>query len=202
MSETQPGPQQQTNDSEQESVTPVLTTKQAKRANATVIGMLIATGLTLALCLVPVLLNPAPKMQVRDVDVAAAANQAAGDAGYSPLAPELPEGWSANYARWNSGGNDGVPNWEVGYLTPDTEFIELTQTTAANPTWIYQSTGNSSVAGERPAGGVTWELRDSSNGEAAMVAEVEGQTIVLSGSADLSEFDVLAGLVVDELRSN
>lgn len=202
VSETQPDPKQQINTSEPETVTPVLTGKQAKRANATVMGMLIATGLTLALCLVPVLMNPAPKMQARDVDVAAVANQAAGDAGYSPLAPELPEGWTANYARWNTGSNDGVATWEVGYLTPSTEFIKLVQTDAANPTWLYQSTGDSTVAGERPAGGVTWELRDSKNGEAAMVADVEGQTVVLSGSADLSEFDVLAEHVVRELRGN
>ncbi|MCC9146102.1 MULTISPECIES: DUF4245 domain-containing protein [unclassified Arthrobacter] len=197
MSETHPDPQQ-TDDA----VTPVLTAKQAKRANATVMGMLIATGLTLALCLVPVLLNPAPKMQARDVDVAAAANQAAGDAGYVPLALELPDGWTANYARWNAGTNDGVPNWEVGYLTPETEFISLTQTNAANPTWIFQHTGDSTVSGERQSGGVTWELRDSSNGEATLVTEIEGQTLLLSGSADLAEFDVLAEHAVQDLRGN
>ncbi|MCC3291988.1 MULTISPECIES: DUF4245 domain-containing protein [unclassified Arthrobacter] len=197
MSETQPDPQQT-----DEPVTPVLTAKQAKRANATVIGMLIATGLTLALCLVPVLLNPAPKMQARNVDVAAAANQAAGDAGYQPLALELPDGWSANYARWNAGTNNGVPNWEVGYVTPDTEFISLTQTNAANPTWIFEHSGDSTVSGERPAGGVTWELRDSSNADSTLVAEIDGQTVILTGSADLAEFDVLADHVVRELRSN
>nr|WP_231709605.1 DUF4245 domain-containing protein [Arthrobacter sp. zg-Y895] len=179
-----------------------MTAKQAKRANATVIGMLIATGLTLALCLVPVLLNPAPKMQARNVDVAAAANQAAGDAGYQPLALELPDGWSANYARWNAGTNNGVPNWEVGYVTPDTEFISLTQTNAANPTWIFEHSGDSTVSGERPAGGVTWELRDSSNADSTLVAEIDGQTVILTGSADLAEFDVLADHVVRELRSN
>ncbi|MCC9205373.1 DUF4245 domain-containing protein [Arthrobacter sp. zg-Y769] len=197
MSETQPDPQQT-----DQPVTPVLTAKQAKRANATVIGMLIATGLTLALCLVPVLLNPAPKMQARNVDVAAAANQAAGDAGYRPLALELPDGWSANYARWNAGTNDGVPNWEVGYVTPDTEFISLTQTNAANPTWVFEHTGDSTVSGERPAGGITWELRDSSNGDATLVGEIDGQTLLLSGSADLAEFDVLAEHAVRELRGN
>lgn len=197
VSETQPEPQQ-TDDA----VTPVLTTKQAKRANATVMGMLIATGLTLALCLVPVLLNPAPKMQARNVDVAAAANQAAGDAGYAPLDPDLPDGWTANYARWNTGSNDGVPTWEVGYVTPETEFIALTETNAANPTWVYQTTGDAAVAGERQAGGVTWELRDSSSGKASMVAEIEGLTVVLTGSGELSEFDVLAEHVVQDIRGN
>ncbi|MFJ7748633.1 DUF4245 domain-containing protein [Arthrobacter sp. NPDC097144] len=180
-------------------VTPVLTAKQAKRANATVIGMLIATGITVLLVLVPVLLNPAPKMQTRNVDVPAIANQAAGDAGYAPLAPELPEGWGSNYARWEASNSSGVPVWEVGYLTPETAFIRLSETNAGNPTWIAQVSGDASVAGERTAGGQTWELRDSPEGEASMVLEKDGLTVVLTGKADLAEFDVLAEAVVRDL---
>ena len=180
-------------------VTPVLTAKQAKRANATVIGMLIATGLTVLLVLVPVLLNPAPKATTRNVDVRSIAAQAAGDAGYAPLAPELPQGWSSNYARWEATNSSGVPVWEVGYLTPETDFIRLSQTNAGNPTWIAQTSGDSLVAGERNAGGKTWELRDSTNGEASMVLELNGLTVVLTGEADLAEFDVLAEAVVRDL---
>ncbi|MBO0908086.1 DUF4245 domain-containing protein [Arthrobacter sunyaminii] len=182
-------------------VTPVLTQKQAKRANATVIGMLIATGITVLLVLIPVLLNPAPKMQVRSVDVKATAAQAAGDAGYAPLAPDLPEGWSANYARWEATGSAGVPVWEVGYVTPGMEFIRLSETGAGNPTWIAQTSGDAKVAGERTAGGQTWELRDSADGKASMVLELNGLTVVLTGEADLAEFDVLAEAVVSDLSN-
>ena len=183
-------------------VTPVLTGKQAKRANATVIGMLIATGITLLLVLVPVLLNPAPKPFIKDVDVQQIAAQAAGDAGYAPLAPELPDGWTSNYARWEATNSSGVPLWEVGYLTPNTEFIRLSQTNAGNPTWIAQVSGDSMAAGERTAGGKTWELRDSAEGEASMVLEHEGITVVLTGEADLAEFDVLAEAVVRDLTAS
>ncbi|MDN3480774.1 DUF4245 domain-containing protein [Arthrobacter sp. APC 3897] len=183
-------------------VTPVLTKKQAQKANATVIGMLIATGVTLLLVLVPVLLNPAPKMQIRSVDVKATALQAAGDAGYAPLAPNLPDGWSANYARWEASGSAGVPVWEVGYLTPGMEFIRLSETSAGNPTWIAQTSGDAKVAGERTAGGQTWELRDSADGKASMVLELNGLTVVLTGEADLAEFDVLAEAVVSDLSND
>ena len=182
-------------------VTPVLTKKQAQKANATVIGMLIATGITLLLVLVPVLLNPAPKMTPRDVDVQATASQAAGDAGYAPLAPDLPEGWTANYARWEAAGSAGVPVWTVGYVTPNTSFISLSETDAGNPTWIAQTSGDGVVAGERTAGGKTWELRDSADGKASMVLELNGLTVVLTGEADLSEFDVLAEAVVSDLSN-
>ena len=182
-------------------VTPVLTAKQAKRANATVIGMLIATGITVLLVLFAVLLNPAPKATIRNVDVAAVAVQAAGDAGYAPLAPNLPEGWSSNYARWEANNSSAVPVWEVGYLTPNFDFIRLSETNAGNPTWIAQTSGDSVVAGERSAGGQTWQLRDSANGEASMVLELNGLTVVLTGEADLADFDILAEAVVRNLTN-
>lgn len=182
-------------------VTPVLTGKQAKRANATVIGMLIATGITLLLVLVPVLLNPAPKATTRNVDVQQVASQAAGDAGYAPLAPELPEGWTSNFARWEASGSSGIPVWEVGYLTPGSDFIRLSETDKGNPTWVAQVSENSVVAGERTAGGETWQLRDSSDGEASMVLERDGLTVVLSGEADLADFDLLAEAVVRDLNA-
>lgn len=186
---------------EEPAVTPTLTTKQAKRANATVIGMLIATGITLAIVLLPVLLNPYQKPQVRDVDVQAIASEAAADAGYDPLAPELPDGWTANYARWDSGVNSGVPAWEVGYLTPDWDFIRLTQTASANPTWVSQTTDDSVVAGERTVGGTTWQLRDGADGEAHLVTEVEGMTVVLSSDADLATVDLLAEAALRDLAA-
>jgi len=183
-------------------VTPTLTAKQAKRANATVVGMLIATGITLAIVLLPVLLNPYEKPQVRDVDVQAIASEAAPDAGYDPLAPDLPEGWTSNYARWDSGINSGVPTWEVGYLTPDWDFIRLTETASANPTWISQTTDDSVVSGERTTGGTTWQLRDGADGEAHLVAEVNGMTVILSSEADLATVDVLAEAVLQDLAAS
>lgn len=183
-------------------VTPTLTAKQAKRANATVVGMLIATGITLAIVLLPVLLNPYEKPQVRDVDVQAIASEAAADAGYDPLAPDLPEGWTSNYARWDSGINSGVPTWEVGYLTPDWDFIRLTETASANPTWISQTTDDSVVSGERTTGGTTWQLRDGADGEAHLVAEVDGMTVILSSEADLATVDVLAEAVLQDLAAS
>lgn len=181
--------------------TPVLTAKQAKRANATVIGMLISTGLTLALVLAAVMLNPAPKGERPGADVPAIAAEAADTAGYAPLAPELPEGWSANYARWNTGSADGVAHWEVGWLTPGENFIKMSQTSQANPTWVAQMAEQAAPAGERTAGGITWELRDGTDGDAHLIGEFDATTVILSGAADLTEFDVLAEAIAADLDS-
>jgi hypothetical protein len=183
-------------------VKPVLTPAQAKRANSTVIGMIMAVSATVAIVVPVVLLNPTHTADTyqRNIDVERVADQAAGDAGYEPAAPELPEEWSSNFARWTSGTSDGVDYWEVGYLTAANGFIQFTQTAEGNPSWTAQRTGRAQVSGERSIGGVGWELLDASNGDTVLTAEVDGSTLVLSGEADLAEFDVLAEAVLADLE--
>ncbi len=185
---------------DQPPVTPVLTPKQAKRANATVTGMLISTGVCVALFLGVFFLNPASKAEVyeRNVDVQKIADSAEAPADFVPAAPTLPEGWSSNFARWNSTEGVGVQSWEVGYLTPENEFIELSQTSDANPTWIAEQTENAPVTGERDIAGITWELRDRPDDDSSLIADLGDTTVILRGTADLDEFDVLATAVVDE----
>lgn len=182
-------------------VTPVLTAKQAKRANASVVGMFIATAATLALVLLVVLLNPTHTAETytRDIDVPTVAAQAEDTAGYLPVAPELPEGWTSNYARWTGASADGVAFWEVGYLTPSREFIQVTQTNQSNPTWFSQRLEDAQPSGQRVIDGVTWELRDGASGDAYLTAVIGEFTLILDGTADLAEFDVLGGAVTDLL---
>ena len=180
---------------------PVLTAKQAKRANQTIKGMVISVLLTVAVVIPIVLLNPGSKPETyhRNIDVPAVALQAKAAAGYLPVAPALPEGWSANYARWSTGGAAQVPAWEAGYLTAGGHHIALTETAKANPTWLADATGQAPVTGDRRIGGADWELHDRGDGDKALVLEDAGHTIVLKGAADLEEFDVLGTAVAGEL---
>jgi hypothetical protein len=182
-------------------VKPVLTPAQAKRANSTVVGMIMAVAATLAIVIPVILLNPTHTAETyrRNIDVGRVADQAAGDAGYDPAAPQLPQEWSSNFARWTSGTGDGVDYWEVGYLTGAGGFIQLTQTAEGNPSWTAQRVGQAQVSGARTIEGVEWDLYDASNGDTVLTSEVEGSTLVLSGEADLAEFDVLAKAVLADL---
>lgn len=184
-------------------VKPVLTPAAAKRANASVIGMVLALLVSVLAFGAVVLLNPANRAETyqRNVDVAAIAVQARSDAGFAPLAATLPEGWRSNYARWNAGTADGVPNWEVGYLTPGGNFIALTQTVKANSTWLAQRTEQAPVTGSRDVGGLPWELRDKPRDDTSLILDYRGTTVLLRGIADLAEFDVLGGAVVTELTT-
>lgn len=182
--------------------TPVLTAKQAKRANASSIGMFIATAVTLGLVLFVVLLNPTHTADTytRDIDVATVASQAEDAAGYVPVAADLPDGWTSNYARWTGSASDGVAFWEVGYLTPEREFIQVTQTDDSNPTWLSQRLDGAQPSGQRVIDGVTWELLDNSSGDAFLTTEQDGFTLILNGTADLAQFDVLGSAVLDEVK--
>jgi len=188
----------------EQQVTPVLTPKQAKRANSTVVGMLIAIAATFGLVLPVLLFNPTHTAETyaRDIDVRNVSSEAADIAGYVPLAPDLPAGWTSNFARWNSGGSDGVSFWEVGYLTPERQFIQLTQTASANPTWTAQRLEDTQVSGQRSIATVDWELLDSSSGDSFLSTETGEFTLILNGTADLAEFDVLGAAIADELSAS
>ncbi|MDR6985865.1 hypothetical protein J2Y66_000328 [Paenarthrobacter nitroguajacolicus] len=181
---------------------PVIAAKAAKRANASVIGMVIALLLCVLAFLPIVLMNPAPKSEGfrPNVDVSAIARNAAGVAGFTPATPDTGAAFRPNYARWESGTGSGVPTWEVGFLTPKEAFIGLTQTAQANPTWVLQQTDNLPVTGTRNAGGQDWELRDSGKEKRSMVLEYRGTTIILSGTASLDEFATLAAAVVKSVE--
>ena len=132
-------------------VKPVLTAGAAKRANASVIGMIIALVLSIATFLPIVLMNPSPKSDGYrpDINVSAVARNAADVAGFTPAAPDTGETFRANYARWESGTGSGVPTWEVGFLTPKESFIGLVQTRQSNPTWLLQQVKSAPVTGTR-----------------------------------------------------
>jgi hypothetical protein len=185
-------------------VKPVIRAAAAKRANASVIGMIIALALSIGAFLPVVLMNPSPKSDGYrpDVNVSAIARNAEGVAGFTPVAPATGDTFRSNYARWESGSGSGVATWEVGYLTPKESFIGLVQTRQANPTWLLQQTRNAPVTGTRSAGGRDWELRDTGKGEKSMVLDYRGTTVVLTGPAQLEEFSELAAAVVKSLESN
>ncbi|MHC6591047.1 DUF4245 domain-containing protein [Arthrobacter sp. C152] len=183
-------------------VKPVIPAAAAKRANASVIGMVIALLLSIAAFLPVVLMNPQPKSEGYrpDIDVASVAQNAADVAGFTPVAPDTGNAFRANYARWEAGTGTGVPTWEVGYLTPKGSFIGLVQTKSANPTWLLQQTRNAPVTGSRNAGGQEWELRDTGKGDKSLVLAYRGTTVILSGAAQLDEFATLADAVVKSLE--
>ena len=184
-------------------IKPVIAAGAAKRANASVLGMLLAMLATVAIVLTIVWLNPHQKAEVyrQPVDVAAISANAAQTAGFTPAAPKLPAGWYANYARWNGAGADGVAFWDVGFVTSANTFIALRQTISANPTWLAAQAEDAPVTGTRNIAGRTWELRDKPKGDRSLILVSGKVTIILTGQAEFKEFDALATAAARSLDS-
>ncbi|MDO4919377.1 DUF4245 domain-containing protein [Kocuria sp.] len=194
-----PGSAEATSDDAAERPVPQLTSKQAKRLNAPIRGMVISM-VVLILMLLPFLwLQPKPDAQPyrAQVDVAQEAKFAADQASFTPAAPQLGDGWSANYARWTAQSQDGVPLWDVGYLSPDYHLVDMVQTAKSNPTWLAQRTQLVPQTGEKQLDGVTWHQhhRDASGKDeefTAWVGDLKGSTVVLSGTAPDADFEHVA----------
>lgn len=92
---------------------------------------------TLAIVLGWMALNPQAENEFDPgVDVAAAEQEVANVAAFVPATIDAPDTWRANYARWDSGAQDEIPAWNVGYLTEDEEFFGISQTSNATPGWV------------------------------------------------------------------
>lgn len=164
--------------------------------------MVLSVLATLAIALVVVLLNPvnAERDYESTVDVAATAEQATATAGFTAVAPAVPEGWSANYARWNGAGTDQVEFWEAGYLTAEEDFAGFKQTAQSNPTWLSQQMDNAPATGTRSVDGTRWDLYEPADGDRHLVAELGGTTVLVSGSGDLEDLDILASAIQQDLK--
>lgn len=178
--------------SEQPPVKPVLTKKQAQRANSTVIGMLIAIGLSLLLVLPVLLLVPQKNQDTfqRNVNVSAVASQAAVGT-FRPAAPSLPEGFHSNHADYSAGGSAKVQTWTVGYVTPSNTYLQFVQTDKANPTWLAQQVNGPKLE-SRSIGGTSWDIYATGKDEQTWVNVRHGNTYLVSGQASDEDKTTLA----------
>ena len=77
------------------------------------------------------------------VNVTSVAMQVRQETGWAISQPQLPAGWKATNARFDSAA-DGVRTWHAGYLSPDGHYVSIDQTEQAGATdnWISARTSN------------------------------------------------------------
>ena len=167
-------------------------------AIATVVSLIAAIGLVLTVGLVD------SGSRIDPVDYAAATEEAQSSFDGQLIVPELPEGWVANRAERVTG-SDGVDAWEIGFVTPDQQYIALVQAIDANPSWVDDQVRGAQSGPIVTIGGTPWtsydrrDVDDPGNVAYALVTETDSTTIVLAGTADDAEFEVLAEAVAKEL---
>lgn len=179
---------------------PVLTEKQAKRATSSSVAMLLSTLFLMVVVAAFLLLAPPPPVPERQdrVDVAEAAEQIRSAEDVPAVAPEVPEEWTSNYARWTT--KDGVSSWDVGWVVSDEVFAGLEQAAEANPTWTAMRVKQSPAGDPVDAGGVSWTPHDPEGKDLFWVGAVDGTTVVLTTTGDESVMRELAESVAEASR--
>lgn len=188
----------------EETPTPQLTQSQAKRLRQPMIGVVITVALTLLGVFAVMGLRPERDVAFTpDVNVEEAAGWTSDVAEYSPVVPDLPEGWTANYARWENRAELGVTAWEVGYSVEEQSFLSFAQTDEPNPAWINELTRQIRPTGEETVGGLTFEVRENDEYRyyvlEAEANTVDGTAIVLGGEAPDEQFENFAEAVTESI---
>ncbi|ARC56233.1 hypothetical protein AS850_03980 [Frondihabitans sp. 762G35] len=179
---------------------------RAHRVNQTTRNLLLSIGASVGIVLVLVLAVVRPnESQITPTDYRQVAASAQQQVTPTLAAPSLPSGWSSNSAEIRPAGSDGVQSWYVGFLTPDTQFIGLTQGLDANQTWLSNTLEKGVATSSTSVGGVTWKVYDrrsdtnAGNLAYSMSAVIDRSTVVLSGTATDAQFDLLAQRVAEQL---
>jgi len=189
---TEPSPAQQP---EPEAAAPAPNRRRLQTAPA-LIGAILAT-LAIVAFLVLVVVRPDQAGPAR-ADWRSAAEDASKAIGTDVLVPELPDTWTANFARVRT---DPVPEWEVGYVTPREEYIEYSQVFDPGGPVFAAVMYPEGASGEVEIDGITWLWFDNSsfddigNDEYSMYAIWPEYFVSLSGTAEVEEFHELAAAV-------
>lgn len=190
---------------DQEAAPTVAERRAARRANQTTFNLVLALLASLGIVLFLVVVVVRPDMEPKTVDYQQVGVDAQSGVDEPLAAPDLPAEWTANRAELVADPADGVVRWEIGFLTPDGEYIGLVQGVDANPSWVADQVRSAPGAGTERIGGLTWaaydrrDVDDPGNVEYALVTTSGASTIVLGGTASDEEFAVLAAAIAKEL---
>ena len=133
-----------------------------RRARQTVNNLVLALIASLGIMLAIVLIVPRDDSnRIQKVDYKSIAAEASSSSGKQIVAPELPDGWWANSARWSPKPVDGVQNWYVGFVGPKNQYVGLTQAFGINPTWLALQLKNNTKTGTQAIGAYTWDIYEA-----------------------------------------
>jgi hypothetical protein len=173
------------------------------RDRKTLFNLLYALLASVALVAAIVLLVPRSEGSLLDpVDYATVAESAQSSMPVPLAVPDLPEGWTSNAAEIRTAPSDGVISWYIGLISPEQEYVGLTQAVEANPSWLADQVAGGLASGVVDLDGVEWTVYDNRSGasgqdevgnvEYALTAESGDSTFVVFGTAEPEEIEVVA----------
>lgn len=193
----------------EERATRLATNSRNYRSRKTINNLVYSLLATVGAVIVLVLIVPRSDTPLdRAVDYGSVAQQVQPGVAEPLASPDLPPGWSANAAEWRPGGSDGVSSWYIGLITPQNEFIGLTQAIDANPTWLAEQLKKVTASDTITIDGVQWDVyrnpapaADQGNFVSALVTEAGASSYLLIGTASDEEFGVLAGALAPQIST-
>lgn len=168
-----------------------------RRARQTLINLLLALGVSLAVLLTFMMVVPRDDSnRIQAVDYVAIAADVRESVGVDVLAPAaIPTGWWSNSARWRDTTADGVNYWHVGFVGPNNQYVGIDQALEANPTWLAQKVVDyEQVSSTSPTGDSTLvEFRGATDRKKAeklwiYTTDKNADAILIGGTASREEF--------------
>ncbi len=167
---------------------------RTKRGLRDLVLSLAVVGVFVAF-LFAVVWRPAPD-PIRTVDPRLQLESARAQADYPVLAPVgLSADWKPTSARFEAVGEDNS-SWFLGYVTPDGQYVAVTQTDAEAGPFIEQQTLKGAPDGQRTIGSSTW-LQYVSSDQRSLVRIEDGVTTVVTGTVSYEQLQAF----VERLRS-
>ena len=150
-------------------------------------------GLVLALIavLLVVTLRPQPEA-VKVVDPTQVLIAARAQAPFPVVVPAGLTGYQLTSARWQeTPKSDGAPVLHLGYVTPDTQYLQVGQSAADSASFIDEQTAGGVAVEQVNINGVSWQLYATAD-RRSLVRVGAGVTTVISGTTGQGELEQVA----------
>ena len=181
-----------------------------RRARQTLINLLLSLAATLGVMILLVLAVPRDDSnRIQPVDYVTVASSAESQAPGKLVVPSMPANWYSNAARFRTSAQDGVTNWYVGFVGPNSEFLALTQGFDVNPTWIQFMLESNKPTGEIEIGGYNWTVYESvrknnppKSKDYMLVLEYKTNAVFVYGVATPDQYKDLALQITNLIEEN
>jgi hypothetical protein len=177
--------------------------RDRKTLNNLLYALLVCVGLVAAI----VFLVPRSEGSLlQDVDFAKVAADAQPSMPIPLAVPVVPEGWTSNAAEIRTSTGDDIVSWYIGLITPEKQYIGITQALDANPTWLNDQVASGRASSVVSIDGVEWDVYDNrtsstdvGNVEYALTTESGRSTYVVFGTATPEEIATVAGALSENV---
>ncbi|RUQ99202.1 DUF4245 family protein [Labedella endophytica] len=185
------------------------------RARKTINNLVYSLLATVGVVVLIVLVVPRSDQPLdRAVDWRAVTQEAQQTREETLVDPELPAGWTSNYAEIRSTGTGGVTSWNLGFVTPsddaaNSEFVGVTQGFDADPTWLAVQLNRSAASSVVTIGGLEWTVYDNredtdgvGNVHYALATEAGSSTVAVFGTATMEDITLVAEAIAPQVADN